>query len=103
MDGLTWGFASFTAAFFGVLLLLRLSSVEQRLNALSRLNGKLDALLQHAGIEFDPYGDVAPEIAQALERGKKIEAIKLYRAASGVGLKEAKEFVEELQRRGGRA
>jgi ribosomal protein L7/L12 len=30
--------------------------------------------------------------------GKKIQAIKLYREASGVGLKEAKDAVEERQR-----
>jgi ribosomal protein L7/L12 len=31
--------------------------------------------------------------------GKKIRAIKYYREATGVGLKEAKDFVEEVQRR----
>ncbi|WP_109505454.1 ribosomal protein L7/L12 [Nocardioides speluncae] len=30
-------------------------------------------------------------------RGRKIEAIKLYRQATGVGLKEAKDAVEEIQ------
>lgn len=102
MDEVT-GIAAFVAAFFAAAVLFRLSAVEQRLATLSRMNVKLDALLKHAGIEFDPYADVAPEIVQALDQGKKIEAIKLYRAATGVGLKEAKEFVEELQRRGGHA
>ncbi len=35
------------------------------------------------------------EIEKALESGNKIEAIKLYRKFSGLGLKESKEFVEE--------
>lgn len=39
------------------------------------------------------------EILHALERGEKIEAIKLYRHASGVGLKEAKDFVEDMEHR----
>jgi len=37
-------------------------------------------------------------IAQRLQAGKKIEAIKLYRDAFGVGLKEAKEAVEAMAR-----
>ncbi|OWK42416.1 hypothetical protein FRUB_04494 [Fimbriiglobus ruber] len=36
---------------------------------------------------------------EALERGNKIEAIKLYREATGVGLAEAKVFVEDLPAR----
>jgi hypothetical protein len=35
-------------------------------------------------------------IAGALARGRQIEAIKLYREATGVGLKEAKDFVDAL-------
>ena len=35
-------------------------------------------------------------LAGALARGKKIEAIKLYREATGTGLKEAKDFVDAL-------
>lgn len=77
----------------------RVVSLDQRLRALSRLEGKLDALLKHQGIRFDPYSEVPPPVLDALRRGKKIEAIKAYRAATGVGLAEAKEFVEEVQRR----
>jgi len=36
-----------------------------------------------------------------LRVNQKIEAIKLYRQATGVGPKEAKEFIEEVQRRAG--
>ncbi len=35
-------------------------------------------------------------ISDALASGRKIEAIKIYREATGKGLKEAKEFIEEL-------
>jgi hypothetical protein len=78
---------------------VRLTSRDQHWRAPSRLEAKLDALLKHQGIQFDPYADVAPPVLDALRRGKKIEAIKEYRAVSGAGLKEAKEYVEELQRR----
>lgn len=44
--------------------------------------------------------DLSPEQTQqltdALATGRKIEAIKLCRQASGMGLKEAKEYVEKL-------
>lgn len=73
--------------------------MERRLRAMSRLEGKLDALLKHQGIRFDPYGEVPQPVLDALRRGKKIEAIKEYRAATGAGLEEAKEYVEEIQRR----
>jgi len=36
----------------------------------------------------------SPEVRRALERGKKIEAIKLVRQRTGLGLKEAKDLVE---------
>lgn len=38
-------------------------------------------------------------IMSALFEGRKIEAIKLYREATGVGLAEAKSFVEGLEAR----
>jgi hypothetical protein len=41
--------------------------------------------------------DVASEIREAILAGRKIEAIKLYRQASGEGLKEANDFVEAVQ------
>ena len=37
-------------------------------------------------------------VADLLRHGHKIEAIKVYREATGAGLAEAKTFVEELQR-----
>ena len=54
---------------------------------------------------FDPprlSGDTRARIEDALRRRKKIEAIKILREASGLGLKEAKEEVERMERsRGG--
>ena len=81
------------------LLFSRLRALEQRLDRLSRLDGKVDALLKHAGIEFDPFRDVPPDVREAMERGDTIGAIKRFRQSSGVGLKEAKAFVDEVRRR----
>jgi hypothetical protein len=39
------------------------------------------------------------QICDALFQGRKIEAIKLYRQLTDVGLKEAKDFIEALEAR----
>ena len=67
--------------------------------ALSRIDAKLDALLEHSGIKYDPLEHVHDEVVEALKRGDKIQAIKVYRAVTGIGLKEAKEYVEDVQRK----
>ena len=41
---------------------------------------------------------IPPEAVSALHRGKKIKAVKLVRARSGVDLKEAKRRVEQFLR-----
>ncbi|MCT2398379.1 ribosomal protein L7/L12 [Novosphingobium mangrovi (ex Huang et al. 2023)] len=47
----------------------------------------------------DPGPSVRAEIEAAIAEGRKIEAIKLLREATGMGLKEAKEAVEAMERR----
>jgi ribosomal protein L7/L12 len=84
-----------------VLLGVRVSKLEQRLFSLSRIDAKLDVLLMHSGLEYDPYKDLPSAVVEAVARGNKIEAIKRYREATAVGLKEAKDFIEEIQRRSG--
>ena len=80
-------------------LFIRLAGLERRLNRLSRLDAKVDALLRNAGIQFDEYQDVPADVREALERGQYILAIKRFRIATGAGLKEAKGFVDEVRRR----
>lgn len=87
------------SAFLALAVVAGIKTGEHDRRALSRLEAKLDALLLHEGIHFDPYAEAPPRVLDALRRGEKIEAIKEYRAATGAGLKEAKEYVEELQRR----
>ena len=79
----------------------RLTEIERQVGRVSRLDVKLDLLLKHAGVEYDPYNALPREVINALQNGQKIQAIKLYRKASGVGLKDAKDFIEDAQRRAG--
>ena len=45
----------------------------------------------------EQLNNLPSSVAEALQKGKKIEAIKRYRAETGVGLKEAKEVIEGVQ------
>jgi len=79
----------------------RLNGIQSQIAVLFRIEAKLDLLLKQANIKFDPYANVPREIAEAVRTGQKIKAIKLHRQSTGVGLKEAKDFIEEVQRRAG--
>jgi hypothetical protein len=83
--------------------LRRLMALEANMATIKLIGKKLDLLMQHTGVKFDPFANVAPEIVEALQRGQKIQAIKLYRQDMGTSLKEAKDFIEELQQRAGLA
>jgi ribosomal protein L7/L12 len=100
-------FALFALAIVSLVLLAgvgtRLTALQTRVAALSRVEAKLDLLLSQTNIKFDPYANLPAGIAVALQSGQKIKAIKIYRQSSGVGLKEAKDFIEEVQRRSGMA
>jgi ribosomal protein L7/L12 len=58
-------------------------------------------LLRQQGIHYDPLGDVPPQVREALDHGERILAIKRLREATGLGLKDAKDQVDELRRRRG--
>lgn len=74
------------------LLRSRINELEDRLNFLYR---KLN--IEYTSPNSDPL--FLPQIQDALRRGNKIEAIKIYRELTGVGLVEAKQAVENLESR----
>jgi ribosomal protein L7/L12 len=80
-------------------ILARMATLERRLARLSRLDAKMDALLEASGVAFDAMRDVPVGVREALEQGETILAIKRFREATGAGLKEAKDFVDEIRRR----
>jgi hypothetical protein len=63
------------------LLFARVAAIERRLNRLSRLDTKLDAVLKHSRITFDEYANVPPDVADLIRRGETIRAIKTALAA----------------------
>jgi ribosomal protein L7/L12 len=84
-----------------ILVLAGLSRLQKQAGALTRIEAKLDLLLGNENLTYEPLANVPAAVADAIQRGEKIEAIKLYREATGVGLKEAKDYVEEIQRKSG--
>ena len=51
----------------------------------------------HCGAPMDkPTADVEQQVRSLLDQGQKLEAIKLYKEQTGVGLAEAKQAVESL-------
>ena len=73
------------------------SSMEVAKNNGSILNRKLDAVIEHLGISFDPYKNIPSRITDELNSGNRIKAIKLYRQFSGEGLKEAKKAIDTIE------
>jgi hypothetical protein len=88
MDGTFW-----LVLVFGLLLMAYFLSPKAEGNN-RRLERKVDLILKHLGI--DPNQGVDEKIMELVNAGRKIEAIKLYREQTGVGLKEAKDYVESL-------
>jgi ribosomal protein L7/L12 len=69
--------------------------LEQRLNHMEHL---LRLIAEKMEIELDKISTKDIEIVKLAEQGKKIAAIKRARYIYGFGLKEAKEYVEKLER-----
>jgi ribosomal protein L7/L12 len=66
------------------------------------LEKRVEMLMAHLGLEFDDdeVGEnIDPNVIDAIRRGNKIEAIRIYREQSGLGLKEAKDVIDELESR----
>jgi hypothetical protein len=66
--------------------------IDERVGSLHR---KLDAISKHLGITIVEDA-VPPEVVGLLQAGRKIEAIKVYRSATGAGLAEAKAKVGRI-------
>lgn len=71
------------------------------LRRIRHLEQRMEQIAAHLGLP--PLTDavsqqLGPEFEQALLAGKKIQAIKIYRQATGDGLAEAKAAVEQIAR-----
>ena len=81
-----------------------MSEIEEAVGRIRELERKVDLLMRHLGLEAggpgsSGSGGVPGDVEHLIRSGRKIEAIKRYREATGLGLKEAKEAVEAFERR----
>lgn len=70
---------------------------------LERLEENVNRIMARLGIPEKGHSDLNDQVVELLARGQKIEAIKIWRVATGAGLKQAKDAVEKIEagRRGG--
>jgi large subunit ribosomal protein L7/L12 len=63
-----------------------------------KLEQQIEFILRSQGLRYhdEPNQGISPSIMAALQCGNKIKAIKIYREETGVGLKEAKDFIDSL-------
>lgn len=72
-------------------------SLKSRVN---ELEDKLQFLYRRLNIDYlapSSSPALAPQVQDALRRGNKIEAIKIYRELTGVGLAEAKDAIDRAE------
>lgn len=66
---------------------------------IAELEDRLQYLYKRLNIEYiENSSTVDPRLIEYLKKGNKIEAIKLYREIYDVGLAEAKNAVEEIEK-----
>jgi ribosomal protein L7/L12 len=78
------------------------SKVEELQGRVATLESQMQVILEHLGVARSPDGDLHDQLLELMRSNRKIEAIKVYREHTGLGLKEAKDFVEDLERGLGR-
>ena len=74
------------------------TEIQQLRSRINELEDRLKLLYRHLHIEYaEPGADPVnnPQLQAALRSGNKIEAIKIYRELTGVGLAEAKDAIDK--------
>jgi len=77
----------------GVVLWL-ICDISQLKEEVRRSNRALNKLINHFGIEA--YKNIDDELRDTIANEGKIKAIKIYREHTGLGLKESKEYIDNL-------
>ena len=77
--------------------------IELLRSRINRLEAQMDFLFKHFGLTFSENANPGddPRILDALRKNNTIEAIKIYREMTNLGLAEAKAAVEEIRARRG--
>ena len=76
------------------------TEVQQLRSRINELEDRIKFLYRRLKLDYmDPNSSLvlSPQIQDALRRGNKIEAIKIYRELTGVGLAEAKDVIDKAE------
>lgn len=63
---------------------------------ITSMNMTLDKISKHLGLADVASENIDDELKYLISQGKKIKAIKRYRQVTGIGLKEAKGYIDLL-------
>ncbi|MFC0167533.1 hypothetical protein ACFFKC_05515 [Pseudoduganella danionis] len=81
---------------FAFILSHRLQEMNKRCR---KLEQQLDVLLQHFGLTAPAFPLPSPEVAALItQRDRRIDALRLYRQQTGLGLKEAVEAIDHFEK-----
>ncbi len=95
MTGTNFGiFLIFLAPLIALFATARTAAIATE-RKIDRLTAKLDLLLKANGIDPDPPIQFSDRVRKAAAAGRKIEAIKLLREETGLGLRDAKDAVDK--------
>lgn len=75
--------------------MILLSNLFSLSNEINRTNKKLDKIIK--ALNINEYNEINNELKDIINDRGKIKAIKRYREITGVGLKEAKEYIDKLE------
>jgi len=85
-----------------------MASIEELEDRIEKLERTVELLLEQLDLQSNPSGfrsmqgsstaGVHPNVIRYIQEGKKIRAIQVHREHAGLGLKEAKEAVEQLEK-----
>lgn len=78
------------------ILIILIIEISQIRNQLTKINSTLNKIARHVGVDDKLFENIDAELKDLILQGKKIKAIKKYRLVSGVGLKEAKDYIDSL-------
>ena len=80
------------------LCIFLLSNIFSLSNEINKTNRKIDKIMKALNInEYDyNYNEINNELKNIINEKGKIKAIKRYREITGIGLKEAKEYIDNL-------
>lgn len=77
-------------------IMILIGVIAQLQSDISRIKLTLDKISKQVGVPSPITENIDIEIRNLVLEGKKIKAIKRYRMVTGIGLKEAKEYIDEL-------